>query len=342
MGGVILRRIASMLQEKSGRAAGLAGPGEGTAAYDARTDRELLDSFVQRRDDAAFAALVRRHGPMVLSVCRRVLRQAEDTEDAFQATFLVLAKKADRLKRPDLLANWLYGVAYRTAQHARERAARRQQREREAATMPASRTDLESSLNELGRMLDEEMHRLPEKYRLPLVLCYLEGKTNKEAARVLGWPTGSMSHRLERARELLRDRLCARLATSPLALTPLMLLDMLRSVDLPPHLLQSTVQAVLALGTLKVATAGLISSSVLELMEATLRTLRRGGRFWVLGVALILLSLLSVGTAVSLAQSEPPPDYTQPADRNPASAGQPTASGQPATTSGTTTCPNHQ
>src|SRR5215472_6015997 len=218
-----LKRFWRMLREEAARGGGKVGPGQGPLIDDNRSDRELLDCFVQRRDDAAFAALVRRHGPMVLSVCRRVLRHAQDTEDAFQATFLVLARKAARLRRPELLANWLYGVAYRTAQHARERSARRHQREREAASMPAPTTDPESPQLELRRVLDEELHRLPEKYRLPLVLCYLEGKTNKEAACLLGWPSGSMAHRLERGRDLLRERLGARLAATPLSLSPLML-----------------------------------------------------------------------------------------------------------------------
>jgi RNA polymerase sigma factor (sigma-70 family) len=161
----------------------------------------------------AFAEVVRRHGPMVLGVCQRVLRHYQDAEDAFQATFLVLAEKAQRLRRPELLANWLYGVAYRTALHARQRGARRREHEREAASMCAAKSEQEMGSEELRRLLDEELSRLPEKYRTPLVLCYLEGKTNEEAARLLGWPVGSMSYRLGRGRELLRKRLEARLAT---------------------------------------------------------------------------------------------------------------------------------
>jgi RNA polymerase sigma factor (sigma-70 family) len=328
-----------MLREESARTIGFAGPVEGVPLEDARTDCELLEQFVQRKDEAAFAALVRRHGPMVFSVCRRVLHQSEDTEDAFQATFLVLARKAAHLKRPELLANWLYGVAYRTAQHARDRTARRHQREREAASMSVPRTDLEESLNELGRVLDEELHRLPEKYRLPLVLCYLEGKTNKEAARMLGWPSGSMSHRLERGRDLLRERLCARLAMSPLVLTPLMLIDLMRSVEVSPLLVQATVQAGVVLVSLKAAT-GFISASVVELMETTLRTLRRGGRFWLLSFALIALVLLCFGTAVCLAAVDPwRPEIPAPNFNQPASSGKPAANGdQPAGNAADVSC----
>jgi RNA polymerase sigma factor (sigma-70 family) len=140
---------------------------------DALTDEELLAWVVQRHEEAAFAALVRRHGPMVLSVPRRLPRHSHDAEEAFQATFLVLAQKAHRLRRPELLANWLYGVAYRTALHAQQRAARRREREREAAKMIAPSSDPESESEELRSILDEELHRLPEKYRAPLVLCYL-------------------------------------------------------------------------------------------------------------------------------------------------------------------------
>jgi RNA polymerase sigma factor (sigma-70 family) len=179
--------------------------------FDALTDVQLLERFLRRREKEAFVALVRRHGPMVLSVCQRVLRHSHDAEDAFQATFLVLAQKAHRLHRPGLLANWLYGVAYRTALHARHRAASRSEREREAAKMTVSGGDPESQALALRHILDEELHQLPEKYRAPLVLCYLEGKTNEEAACLLGWSSGSMSHRLARGRDLLRERLEARL-----------------------------------------------------------------------------------------------------------------------------------
>ncbi len=191
-------------------------------ALDNLTDGELLERFVRQHEEAAFAALVQRHGPMVLSVCQRVLRHSQDADDAFQATFLVLAQKAHRLRRPGLLANWLYGVAYRTALHARQHAARRSEREREAAKRIVLSDDPERKRLALRRVLDEELHRLPEKYRAPLVLCYLEGKTNKEAARLLGWPSGSMAHRLARGRDLLRKRLEARLVGLTIILPPVL------------------------------------------------------------------------------------------------------------------------
>jgi RNA polymerase sigma-70 factor (ECF subfamily) len=162
-------------------------------------DGELLERFVSRRDESAFTALVHRHGPMVLGVCRRVLNDWQSAEDAFQVTFLVLARKADSLMRPGLLANWLHGVAYRTALKARSRAVRQGVHERQAAAMAPTESRAGRSVVELREVLDEELSHLPEKYRAPLVLCYLEGKTNEEAARLLHWPLGSMSARLARA-----------------------------------------------------------------------------------------------------------------------------------------------
>jgi RNA polymerase sigma-70 factor (ECF subfamily) len=144
---------------------------------------------------------------MVLGVCRRVLNDWQSAEDAFQVTFLVLARKADSLTRPGLLANWLHGVAYRTALKARSRAVRQGVHERQAAAMSPAEFRPNRSVVELREVLDEELGRLPEKYRAPLVLCYLEGKTNEEAARLLHWPPGSMSARLARARALLRTGL---------------------------------------------------------------------------------------------------------------------------------------
>ncbi len=147
---------------------------------------------------------------MVLGVCRRVLNHEQEAEDAFQATFLVLVRKAGSLESPELLANWLYGVAYRIAQKARAQLARRRHHERLVEPMGAIDPHNDLLWMELRSMLDQELHQLPPKYRVPLVLCYLEGMTNDEAAEQLGWPVGSMSSRLARGRQMLRDRLRAR------------------------------------------------------------------------------------------------------------------------------------
>ena len=173
------------------------------------SDAELLHRFARARDQEAFAALVRRHGPMVFGVCRRVLRDPNDAEEAFQVTFLVLVRKAGGLRQPDRLANWLYGVANRVARKARVSAARRGRHE-QAAAGPDGYFPADGSDADVWAVLDEEMVALPDKYRAPLVLCYLEGLTNEAAAERLGWPPGSMSYRLARGRELLRQRLVRR------------------------------------------------------------------------------------------------------------------------------------
>src|SRR5262245_40459336 len=170
-------------------------------------DQDLVGAFVTTRSEAAFAALVRRHGPMVLNVCRRVLGNAHDAEDAFQATFLVLARKAASLRDRPLVSSWLYGVAQRTARKALTARTRRATHER-AAVAPASRDPLAAlSVREAQRIVDQELARLPGKYQAPLVLCCLEGLARDEAARLLGWPVNLLKSRLEQARQLLRDRL---------------------------------------------------------------------------------------------------------------------------------------
>ncbi|MGP0063140.1 MAG: RNA polymerase sigma factor [Isosphaeraceae bacterium] len=175
------------------------------------TDGQLLEQFATDRGEAAelaFAVLVERHGPMVLRVCRGVLNDPHDTQDAFQATFLVLVRKARALWVRDSLGPWLHQVAFRTASCARTTAARRRRHERHAA-IPVGEARAES-INELERLLHEELDRLPERYRAPVVLCDLEGCTHEQVARQLGGPVGTVKSRLSRGRERLRDRLLRR------------------------------------------------------------------------------------------------------------------------------------
>jgi RNA polymerase sigma factor (sigma-70 family) len=174
-----------------------------------RTDRQLLDDFAARRDEQAFAGLVRRHGGMVLRVCRRVLRHEQDAEDAFQATFLVLARDAASIRRRDALASWLYGVAYRTAMEAKRKAARRRNREARlrGRTPPAAPSP---TWDDVRAVLDEEIQRLPESFRAAFVCCVLDGKTVPAAAAELGVKAGTLSWRLARARQRLRQRLARR------------------------------------------------------------------------------------------------------------------------------------
>ena len=159
------------------------------------TDADLWESFVRSRDEDAFEALVRRHGPMVLGVCRRILRNDEDAQDAFQATFLVLIRRADSLRSPETIANWLHGVASRTSREARRAAARR--RAKEAAAPPRMEM-LGDPSDELRQAVDEELERLGEKYRVAVILCDLEGMTRREVAAQLGCAEGTVASRLAR------------------------------------------------------------------------------------------------------------------------------------------------
>jgi RNA polymerase sigma factor (sigma-70 family) len=188
------------------------------------TDGQLLAQFVARRDGAAFAALVRRHGPMVLGVCHRILGNPHDAEDAFQATFLVLARKASAVVPREQVGNWLYGVAYRAAAKVRALNARRRVRERQVTDIPEPASPRrESEWAEIRPLLDHELRLLPDNYRAAIVLCDLEGKTGREAARQLGWPEGSLASRLSRARKLLARRLTRRgIAVSTAALAALL------------------------------------------------------------------------------------------------------------------------
>jgi RNA polymerase sigma factor (sigma-70 family) len=210
---------------------------------DAAGDGDLLARFAAGRDEAAFRALVERHGGMVYEVCRRVLRDPHEAEDAFQATFLVLAQKAKSLRAPALLANWLYGVAHRVAAKARGKM-RASTADPVQPADPAREPALQAAWREVETALDEELSRLPDKYRAPLVLCYLQSKTHEEAAALLDCPPGSMSWLLAKGRELLRRRLKKRGVALSLGLLLLGLSS--RSAAASAPLVERTVQ--LALG----------------------------------------------------------------------------------------------
>jgi RNA polymerase sigma factor (sigma-70 family) len=177
---------------------------------DAFDDRQLLERFAATHEEAAFAALVRRHGPLVLGVCRRVLGDPHDAEDAFQATFLALARRAASVGRRAALGTWLYQVAYHAALRTRKQSAVRRQLEDKAPLRQAPDPLAEVSGRELLAVLDEELARLPERLRAPLVLCYLEGKARDEAARELGWSLGTLKRRLEQGRAVLHARMTGR------------------------------------------------------------------------------------------------------------------------------------
>src|SRR5262245_38113932 len=264
----------------------------GAGAVGALSDALLVERFARGRDPASvFEAIVARHGPMVLGVCRRILRDEHDADDAFQATFLVLARKAGSLGKPWLLGNWLYGVACRTAAKAKAEAARRRARQRELVDVPASQTEPAGdwSGRELRPLLDEELERLPEKYRAPLVLCYFQGKTYAETARVLGWAEGTVSGRLARARDLLRTRLARRgLTVAAAALVPA-LADYVARAAVPLALAQSTTKAAMLFAAGKAA-AGIVPAKVAALTEGVLKMMfvNRLKRFAALALAAIL------------------------------------------------------
>src|SRR5262245_38542396 len=218
-------------------------------------DRQLLERFTARHEEAAFAALVQRHGPIVLHVCRRVLHDPADAEDAFQATFLVLVRKAAAIRKLESLGCWLYGVAHRLARKARVEAARRRTREQSATRRPPADLLAEVTGRELCAALDDELQRLPERYRAPLVLCYLEGQTRDEAARQLGWSLGTFKRRLEGGRNLLRARLARRGVTLPAALLPALALPGPAAAAVPALLAEATLQAATAFAA-REATAG--------------------------------------------------------------------------------------
>jgi RNA polymerase sigma factor (sigma-70 family) len=191
---------------------------ESTGHVDDLTDEDLLEQFLNGDpygSQEAFRSLVVRHGPMVLGTCRHVLTEHHDAEDAFQATFLVLARKGATIRNRRVLAGWLHEVAHRIAVKTRASAARRRNIERQSAAMspPAielGTQDQAAAWNELRPVLHDEVERLPERYRVPVILSYLEGKTNEEVAELLRWPVGTVKGRLSRARDLLRSRLMRR------------------------------------------------------------------------------------------------------------------------------------
>ena len=237
------------------------------------TDGQLLDCFLTQRDDAAFAALVKRHAPIVWGVCRRVLRHHHDAEDAFQATFLVLVRKAATVEPKEMVGNWLYGVAYQTALKARSVSTRRKEREKQMVEMPEPAVEERELWHDLQPLLDQELSRLPDKYRVPIVLCDLEGKTRKEAARQLGWPEGTVAGRLATARKMLATRLARRgVALSGGALAAV-LSHNAAWAGVPPSVLASTIQAATMLAAGQAAAAGLISVKVAALTEGVLKTM---------------------------------------------------------------------
>jgi RNA polymerase sigma factor (sigma-70 family) len=295
------------------------------ATADEASDGQLLERYRHGSDPAAFADLVRRHGPMVLGVCRRILHDAADADDAFQATFLVLLRKAAAIGRGEAVGSWLYKVAYRTALRARHTAARRRAREAPAVvSVEPATADPDPTWRDLRPVLDQELARLPEVYRRPVVLCYLEGKTKEQAARQLGWPTGTVSGRLARAKDLLRHRLTRRGLALPAAALAALLTER-AAVAVPAALLERTQS--LVTGTAAPAAAAALSHGVMRTM------------FWhqLKPLALVFLAAVLLGgtggpqppagggDAAGAAEKPAPAAQAQPAPAKPATPAKPAA-----------------
>jgi RNA polymerase sigma factor (sigma-70 family) len=248
------------------------------------TDGQLLEWYLAGREEAAFTALVQRHGPMVLGVCRRVLNHAHDAEDAFQATFLVLVRKAATVRPRERVGNWLYGVAYRTALEARGTAARRRIKER---TMSRPEAAPEDVWQDVRPVLDQELANLPEKYRSAVVLCDLEGKTRKEAARQLGWPEGTVAGRLTRARAILARRLGRHgIVLSAAALAAY--LPNTATAAVPASLMMATTRAATWSAVGSAAVPGVVPAKVAALTEGVLKAMLFAKLRAALAVALVL------------------------------------------------------
>jgi RNA polymerase sigma factor (sigma-70 family) len=278
------------------------------------TDGQLLEAFVSRGDSTALEALVLRHGPMVWGVCCRILNH-HDAEDAFQATFLILIRKAATVKPRDMIGNWLYGVAYQTALNARTRIARRAVREVQVREIPEPPLMERHFWSDLQPLLDRELSRLPNKYRAAIVLCDLEGKTRKEAAQELGWPEGSVASRLARGRAMLANRMARHgLAISAAVLEAELTQKALRAE--PSSVMTSTIKTV----TQVVAgppDSGVISVEVSNLTERVLKIMFLT-KLKPMMAALVLAVLVVTGI-VAVGLSAPGDEQPQPAKTDPPS-----------------------
>ncbi len=258
--GVVLRQIQTLYH---------------VGTVGALTDGQLLERFtagVGEPAELAFAALVERHGPMVLRVCRSVLREPHDAQDAFQATFLVLVRKAGSIRKRDSLASWLHGVACRIAAGAKAATARRLRHERNAAEAAVTSV-ADRDPDDLAPVLHEELDRLPEKYRAPIVLCYLESLTHEQAAQQLHWPVGTVRSRLARGREQLRGRLMRRGLTLSVGLLEGALVGETARATFPAALASVTSEAAVRYASGRLVTTGVTSASVAFLAQGAINTM---------------------------------------------------------------------
>jgi RNA polymerase sigma factor (sigma-70 family) len=260
-----------------------------------RSDRQLVEWALARHDDAAFQAIVQRHGPMVYRVCRRALQHPQDAEDAFQATFLLLAQKLGTLRRQGSLASWLHGVAHRVALKAQARAAVRRRHEQQAATPDALPPD-DGTWREVRAALDRELSRLPDRWRLPLILCYLEGRTQDEAAGQLGWSKSTLRRRLRAARNALGRRLKGRGIAWSAGLSAVLVSDCLSSAAPAPWLLASTAAAGAGVAAGKTVAAA-APAGVAALTEGALKVMPVT-RLKIATAVVLVVALIGCGWAV--------------------------------------------
>jgi RNA polymerase sigma factor (sigma-70 family) len=273
------------------------------ATGDHFTDGQLLEGFIGRRDESAFTALVRRHGPMVLGVCRRVLGNPHDADDAFQATFLVLVRKASSVRPREAVGAWLHGVAYRTALDLRGKLARQWSRERQVAVMPEPAARPSPGWTEVRLLLDAALGRLPEKYRLPIVLCDLEGRSRAEVARQLGIPEGTLSSRLATARQRLARRLAHHGAILPGATLAALIAENTASAAVSVSLLAATVEAAMWSAAAPAVGGGVVSINVATLTEGVLQAMFLT-KLKITAAVLVGVAALGLGTGGVMYQAQ--------------------------------------
>jgi RNA polymerase sigma factor (sigma-70 family) len=277
------------------------------------TDGQLLELFLAGRDEAAFAGLVQRHGPMVLGVCRRVLRDAHDAEDAFQATFLVLARKAASVVPREMVGNWLHGVAYRTALKAKALAARRREKERQVWEMPRPEPPDADALANLRARLDRELQHLPANYRAAVVLCDLEDVPRHEAACRLGLAEGTLSSRLSRGRRLLARRLAGRGQGLSAGAVVVLMSESGAPAAVPTSLLLCTVKAA-ALVAAGEAAAAVAPAKVAAITEGVLHAMFLDKLKSFLALVLVALVLGASTFVPAVALLGAPADPAEPAE----------------------------
>src|SRR5262245_38096141 len=277
------------------------------------TDGQLLRSFIEHHDEAAVAALVRRHGKMVWGICRRILGNHHDAEDAFQATFLVLVRKAGSIRQKGVVGGWLYGVAQQTATKARAIAARRRQREAPVATIIQPQATEQSLGSDVRAILDEELRRLPEKYRTAIVLCDLDGTTRKQAARQLRVPEGTVAGRLTRGRAILARRLTRRGVTLSGAAVAAGLSQQFTSAQVPTALMSSTLAAV-ALASTDGTAVTEISITVDALTQGVFKAMFLTKLKIAFGACSVALLVLTSAFALRTSAGDKPPPVA-PKDR---------------------------